>query len=284
MSKYTTEVRFICETMAGYTSSVGYNDIDTVLEKSWNKVFDFNFPIFDESYRKPLCQKILRHYYTHEICEETVGLWKLRLYARMLDIMPYYNKLYESALLEFDPLKDIDVTTSHKRSNNDSSNRTTAGTVKLTTDRTTTDSSSLTGTGSSNITGNSSSEQRSEETSKYSDTPQGSIQNLVNDTYLTNATIKQGSSEDSSEQSQTGSTTSEQSSTSTSKVGGSDSTDASENVTESATRNEEYTTNVSGKSSGAVSYSKLLMEYRDSILNIDLMLINDLSNLFFLLW
>lgn len=283
MSKYTTEVRFICETLAGYTTSVGYNDIDTVLDKSWNQVFDFNFPIFDESYRKPLCQKILRHYYTHEICEETVGLWKLRLYARMLDIMPYYNKLYESALLEFDPLKDTDITTMHSRSNNDSSNRSTTGSVKLKTDRTTTDSSTLTGSGSSSLSGTSSSDQRSDETTKYSDTPQGSIQNLVNDTYLTNATIKQGSSEDSSEQSQTGTTSSEQSSSSTSTVDGADSTDTTEAVNETASRTEEYNTNITGKSTGP-SYSKLLMEYRDSILNIDLMVINDLSNLFFLLW
>ena len=32
MSKYTTEVRFICETNANLTESVGFNDIENVLD------------------------------------------------------------------------------------------------------------------------------------------------------------------------------------------------------------------------------------------------------------
>ena len=99
MSKYTTELRFICESKAGLSDSVGFNQIDDVISKSWNKIFD-NFPIFDESYRSVLCSKILKHYYTREISAETVGLWQLWLNTRMGEIMPYYNKLYESALLE----------------------------------------------------------------------------------------------------------------------------------------------------------------------------------------
>ena len=54
MSKYTTEVRFICEQYAGLDESVGYNDIDEVISKSRAKVFDFNYPIFDEAYRPVL--------------------------------------------------------------------------------------------------------------------------------------------------------------------------------------------------------------------------------------
>ena len=104
MSKYTTEVRYVCESYVPLNESVGYNDIENVLDKSWNKVFDFPFPIFNEDYREDLCKKILRHYYTREICEETVGLWKLRLNSRMNEIMPYYNKLYNSELIAIEPL------------------------------------------------------------------------------------------------------------------------------------------------------------------------------------
>ena len=104
MSKYTTEVRYICESYVPLNESKGYNDIETVLDNSWDKVFDFPFPIFREDYREDLCKKILRHYYTREICEETVGLWKLRLNSRMNEIMPYYNKLYNSELINIEPL------------------------------------------------------------------------------------------------------------------------------------------------------------------------------------
>lgn len=118
MSKYTTEVRFICEHSAGLPESVGYNSIDSVLDASREKVFDFDYPIFDEAYRVTLEKKILKHYYTREICCETVGLWKLFLNRKMNEIMPYYNQLYKSALIEFNPMYDIDLTTTHQRVNN----------------------------------------------------------------------------------------------------------------------------------------------------------------------
>ena len=104
MSKYTTEVRYICEVNSGLNESVGYSKIEDVITGAIPKIFDFDFPIFDESYRIVLERKILKHFYTREICEETVGLWKLRLDTRLNEIMPYYNKLYESELIKFDPL------------------------------------------------------------------------------------------------------------------------------------------------------------------------------------
>ncbi|WP_418842003.1 hypothetical protein, partial [Ruminococcus sp.] len=87
MSKYTTQVRFICESCANLTESSGFNDIEDILNMSWSKIFS-DFPIFDEHYRAELCKKILRHYYTREICCETVGRWKLFLSDKMKNIMP----------------------------------------------------------------------------------------------------------------------------------------------------------------------------------------------------
>ena len=54
MSKYTTEVRYICEHLAGETESVGSDNVDSVIEKSRTKIFDFDFPIYDETYRSVL--------------------------------------------------------------------------------------------------------------------------------------------------------------------------------------------------------------------------------------
>lgn len=113
MSKYTSEIRFICESVTGHSQSVGFNDVKNVLSDAAPIIFDFDYPIFDENYRIPLETKILRHYYTREISEETYGLWKLRLEDRMNVIMPYYNQLYESALIKFDPFRDVDLTTTH---------------------------------------------------------------------------------------------------------------------------------------------------------------------------
>lgn len=118
MSKYTTEVRFLCESLTGHTESVGFNETDSVITAAAPIIFSFNFPIFDPDYKLPLEKKILRHYYTREISEETYGLWKLRLEDRMNVIMPYYNQLYQSALLTFNPFYDVDLTTEHAGNEN----------------------------------------------------------------------------------------------------------------------------------------------------------------------
>lgn len=109
MSKYTTELRYICESLSGLTESKGYNNINDVIANSRQRLFDFNYPIFDETYRSVLETKIIKHFYTREIGEETFGLWKLRLDDKLNLIMPYYNKLYESELLKFNPLYDVDL-------------------------------------------------------------------------------------------------------------------------------------------------------------------------------
>lgn len=118
MSKYTTEVRFLCESLTGHTESEGFNSVDEILTQAAPLIFSFSFPLYDEDYRLVLEKKILRHYYTREISEETYGLWKLRLEDRMNVIMPYYNQLYRSALLTFNPFYDVDLTTEHEGNQN----------------------------------------------------------------------------------------------------------------------------------------------------------------------
>lgn len=116
MSKYTTELRFICEKLAGLEESEGYDSVKDIIANSRAKLFDFEYPIFDEAYRPVLETKIIKHYYTREICAETVGRWKLFLEERMNEIMPYYNDLYNSALITYDPLTDVNYTRQGEKS------------------------------------------------------------------------------------------------------------------------------------------------------------------------
>ena len=242
MSKYTTELRFICESKAGLSDSVGFNQIDDVISNSWNKIFD-NFPIFDESYRSVLCSKILKHYYTREISAETVGLWQLWLNTRMGEIMPYYNKLYESALLEFDPFKDTNYTRNHGGTFTGDTVRNGRSEIDV--------DNSVTSNGTSNSK------------NLFSDTPQGAITNIENESYLTNATLIKDTD------------------TNTTNTDGNSTTQNTE--TTGITNTDNWIETVVGKQS-TVSYSKLLQEFRDTFLNIDVMIINDLSDLFMNLW
>ena len=260
MSKYTTEVRFICENAAGLTESVGYNSIDEVLDGARASVFDFDFPIFDESYRAVLENKILKHYYTREIGAETVGLWKLWLNTRLNEIMPYYNKLYESELIKFNPMYDVDLTTDYQKVDNGTNNK--SGSFSESGSKTDGSTDAL----------YSASANKNDHWDYYSDTPQGAVTGLANNTYLTNA---RHITDDG-----TGTT-----SNSTNTRNAESSTSKSGNTTDNATiRNvEDYLHHVVGKT-GGVSYSKLLSEFRDTFLNIDMMIIGELKDLFMNLW
>lgn len=76
-----------------------------------------SYPIFDEDYRPMLNQKIIEHYAFREIGFETAALFRNRLNEKLSMIMPYYNMLYKSAMLELDPLTTINIsdTTDVKR-------------------------------------------------------------------------------------------------------------------------------------------------------------------------
>lgn len=279
MSKYTTEVRFICEVNSGLTDSVGYNKIDEVISKSLPKIFDFNFPIFDEKYRTVLETKILKHYYTREICEETVGLWKLRLNTRLNEIMPYYNKLYESELLTVEPFNDTNYTRK--------STKKTVGKIvddgvddgnKVTTnDLTTQRSDNL----ENKRTDNLSSVTVGSNKDKYSDTPQGSLSNLANDTYLTNARIIDNTATTTDTGTQTTTNTGTQTSKNTGTIKNNDK--IIKHNDRDITNTDEYIESIIGKVSSE-NYSDLLIKYRNTFLNIDMLVIRDLDDLFFNLW
>ena len=175
MSKYTTEVRYICETDSGLDESVGFNSVDDVISKSWDKIFTSKVPFFDEDYRKVLCCKILKHYYLREICCETVGIWKLWVNTKLEEIMPYYNQLYESAKLKFDPFHDVDLTRKRNRYENEKSTGNRSGNINIDVNKTQTTSSDK--NRNENV----------EEKNLFSDTPQGGLDGVDNQTYLTDA-------------------------------------------------------------------------------------------------
>lgn len=264
MSKYTTEVRYICENYAGLAESVDYGSVQDVLDRCRDKVFDFDFPLFDETYRNVLEDKILKHYYTREIGAETVGLWKLWLNTKLNEIMPYYNQLYKSALIEFNPMYDVDLTTEHQRVDNRNDN--------------VSESELKVGNRDTTVHGEDESDAaddgKNDHWEMFSDTPSGGLNGVRSETYLTTALH---TTDDKA-----GSVYHNESSTD-----GSSEVDYDEDVTrnkQASVKNiQDYAEHVSGKTGGA-SYSKLLKEFRETFLNIDMMIIEELGDLFMTLW
>ena len=266
MSKYTTEIRFICETASGLNESKGYNDVADIIEGARGYIFSFDYPIFDENYRSTLETKILKHFYTREIGYETVGLFKLKLDTRMNEIMPYYNKLYESELIQFNPLYSSHLSREHHERNDGSGTRSVAENQTENRNRTTNSSSNSSGTTNTSV--------NSQNTNMFSDTPQGALTGLESGEYLTNA-----SKDNSTGQQAVSGTTNEQVASTDTQTNTNARTSSENN---SANNTKDYTETVMGYDGW--NPSKMIQDFRQTLLNIDMQVINDLESLFMQIW
>ena len=265
MSKYTTEVRFICEMKSGFpVDEMASHSPDEIISASRSAVFDFSYPIYETGHKPVLETKILKHYYTREIGAETVSLWKLWLNERLNLIMPKYNKLFaaEQALLD-KALYNVDITGQSIREDDltKSSDYTRTDNLKDTTDTTRTDE--LTDTVDSTTVSK----------DKYSDTPQGTVANVDNNTYLTDYRSVSTDIDETTDHTGTQETESETTHTGTQRNAGTD--------TNTGTQETNYSEH--GYRGGKLYY-EIMADYQEKILNIDQMIVNELSDLFIKLW
>ena len=149
--------------------------------------------------------------------------------------MPYYNQLYESAKLEFNPFNDVDLTRKHLLNFDGKTNTKDSGTRNTNTNDTGTNYR------------------------LFSDTPQGALTGVDNENYLTDATKTTNNDETNTNES-------------TNTSGSTDTTNT-----------ENYIETIVGKQ-GTENYSSLLQKFRDTFLNIDLMVIEEFNDLFLNLW
>lgn len=261
MSKYTTQLRFIIE-----MSTIDNEDmsIRQRISLAAPKIFNFSFPIWSEDYRQKLEEKILLHYFNKEIGLETVGLWKLYLEERLNLIMPYYNQLYETIANKFDYLSDTNITETYvyQRKN--------TGTNSGTLDSTTTDDGNDTFTskqdqnGTENQTGNTH--------SLESDLPQANYANIDYGTKMVDGTqnndISKNNSININSNNDTNNTTTVKQNTKT---------------TLNTNIDDNYDKTRKGASGGR-SLTEMMLEYRQSLINIDKMVIEELADLFMLIY
>ena len=65
--------------------------------------------------KEKLAKKIVDHYYMRESGLETIGLFKHYAKVKMQELMEYYLPLIYSASIQYDPLVNVDVTTTVSR-------------------------------------------------------------------------------------------------------------------------------------------------------------------------
>lgn len=299
MSKYTTQVRFICESLSNREENGDFADIDTVIGASRGAIFGNSYSLFDENYRATLETKILKHYYTREIGLETFALWKHFLRTRMNEIMPYYNQLYRSETLEFNPLYDFTYTRDFHRedeeekqgqkseANTRTDDTTSATNTSSNNTRTDNTNSATTGTvgdvGWNTLIGKT--------IDRFSDTPQGGIDGIDpidrENRYLTNVDIQSVDNNNTNNNTRTYNTNNANTGT-IGNAGTGTATTVNTGTVQFETATEDthtinnlsdYIEHVSGKKGGE-SYAKMLMDYRKSMINIDMMIIRELGDLF----
>lgn len=320
MSDYTTQLRFICESYANRTDKPQpQEDVDEIIRLARPKLFSFDYPIFDENYREHLETKIMSHFYTREIGLETVGLFKHHLKNKMREIMPYYNQMYLSEKLKFDPFMNTEMSDSHNISREDerdadhnkvgveqsASERDASGhtdeeqgkqyeqnrssALKSDTEKKGTEKDKLAG---------------SDVLVKHSDTPLGAINAVTavgnTSNYLSDVTQTLTSPTSDAEHSFANRHDITDEDVTIDDHGGENSRGTSDNKFNETSINEtsqsenlserslekgtlDYFGKLFGKT-GTETYSEMLMKFRQTFMNIDLDIIHELDNLFMLVW
>lgn len=241
MSTFTIQLNELLED--GYDLGMGKDD----------------YPIFDETYRDLLNRKIFDHYAMYEIGLETESMFKFALNRRMREIMPYYNQLYMSEKIEFDPLSTMKFTETGVSSSDAS------GTAHVDTATESTSETDSTSESTNTTTGSSDSRSRS----VNSTMPQVRLAGDEDYATAANDSVSDTNTTGDSE----GTVAAHDATTGT----GDTVTDSTTTDTASGTLNRD----MQGYQGHA---AELLMRYRDSLLNIDMQVIDNLSNLFMGVW
>lgn len=223
-NQYTISVRWIVESYSQETPEIS---TDRKIAIALPQIFNFDFPIYSESYRTEFEEKLVRHFYFHEINITSIGAWKFQLREKLNLIMPVYNKMYEAIAIKYDPLIDTQMHETYTRTNNLTSNSSTQG----------------------DVTQNDASQNQQ----VYSDLPQTT---LHGGDYATNSTQNEGTANSTQNARQTANATSN--------------------------NKETYKHDNTGFSSR--SQQALLMEYYESLRNVDEMVFNELRELFMLIY
>ena len=207
-----------------------------------------SYPIWNEDYRRKLNEKIVAHYAMREIGSETPQMFVFYLGRTMRENMDYFNQLYESAAEKFDPFVTQDVTQTADTSNTSQSSGRQSATQDTKSSNTSTSDTTV---DNSSMTVNSEFPQtRLDDFRKYA-TSASQTDSKGN----THSTSTQDSSGSSNSQSQTDFQHQDDKGSSTS-----------------------HTSGFTG------SRSQLLAEYRQTFLNIDMMVIQSLEPLFLSMW
>lgn len=268
MANYTVEVITIINNL---TLDTPVAKLQERIDLACPKIFDFDWTCWNADYKLVLERKILSRYLMKEIGLETVALWKFYLYERLNSIMPYYNKLYETTVKDYDYTKDHVLTESEtiaKGSVIDTTGTNTKGTIVDSTNNNTVNLSNV-ATGGNSVT------KGTKTVNTESKTPQSYVGTAGK--YATSITESENSGTDT--QSNNNTTTNTGTDNNTSKITNSGSDAIVSKITNSGS--DVVTKNSSGNN---IPIQDLIAKYREQLLNIDNMIVEEFHDLFMMVY
>lgn len=230
------------------------------IERGRVKLFDFDYPVFDVNYKKVFETHFIRKFYMREIGFETEGLFKFQLESWLLINMPYFNKLFESELIQYDPLVNSKMNITRNNKADKTQSQTSA------TDGTNTSNSEQSNSGSLNET--------HFDRQLESETPDS---RLTITSENGEGVIEYASRIVENSDTDTKNSTSETTGNSTDTTNVQSTTNATINETE------DYIESIIGKT-GSDSYAKLMTEYRASLIRIENKIFDEMQELFMLVY
>lgn len=276
------------------TLNEAYYDLDDF--KDAVLAYDETFDLFEHN--DHMLKIIFRHFISHRLCNWDKRKWMQNYFGpRYAELISMYEKMYDSADMIQSPLLNRNYTITHTGTI-DEATSTTYGSKTATEESKANsgynnDSEQTTNTSENTRTPDllteNTNQSNSNGSNKFSDTPQGKVENLT-DGFLTNVTLTGDSTSgtDSSHESGTEVTT------------GSDSTERAKNTSYLDTYNKTGERSKSGTDSGSnvktfndvvehqgydnTNVSKLLQAYRETLININKQLIDDVADCFLMVY
>ena len=270
--------------MANYTLT-----IQEIINHPLLTVFPENYPFYcdNEATRKEFEEKFIQHYLQREIGFETVYAFQQKLYARLLVKMPYYRQLYLTewnrlrTIEEMMTSKNLKETTEHTQKidglNESNTQSSSSNNQSDTTNQSTTSS------GTSGVTSSGTTSTTSTTNEKQSNLSDGVSQSSLTDGYLTSSgestNTSNGETSDTSNTTISSRDTLESTSTSqgtgeqTGKITGSNKQELTESITFTSIGD-----------IGVQTPAYAIEQWRNVLINIDEMIINDCKDLFMLIY
>ena len=73
------------------------------------ELFDFDYQFDDLTFKKELEEHVIQYFWDYEIGQETPDMFKRKFRARWLRCIGYYNTLYNTTLLQYNPLTNYSL-------------------------------------------------------------------------------------------------------------------------------------------------------------------------------